>query len=56
MKVAWFRAKLLIQLGLVLALVWVLFGCGHIGRCGSCPEVGHGPCPFSAEKCCHEHN
>ena len=45
---------ILLLIMIYMAALYFFSGCAHQHRmCDSCPEVGHGPCPFSEENCCH---
>jgi uncharacterized protein YceK len=54
--------KFEVDAGLVLLIVltmmiflWLFSGCAHV-MCDSCPEQGHGPCPFNEAECCNSHS
>lgn len=37
---------------LLTLLLIGLTSCSHKMRCDSCPEYGHGECPFNPNDCC----
>ena len=45
---------ILLMILLVLIWGWVLTGCSS-KMCSSCPEEGHGQCPFNPSKCCNNY-
>jgi hypothetical protein len=45
---------ILIAVFLVVLTCHALSGCSS-RMCDSCPEFGHGPCPFNEEECCNKH-
>ena len=45
---------ILIVTFLVALVCHTLAGCSSL-MCDSCPELGHGPCPFNQEECCNKH-